>query len=33
MKFDKETHEKLTVLASLWSTFAGAFLLVVVANY
>ncbi len=33
MKFDKETREKLTVLASLWSTFAGAFLLVVIANY
>lgn len=30
---DKEHREKLLVLSSLWTTFAGAFLLVIVSNY
>lgn len=30
---DKATWEKLVVLSSLYTTFAGAFLLVVAANY
>lgn len=28
-----EEHEKLMVLATLWTTFAGAFLVVVVSNF
>lgn len=31
--YDKETHEKLLVLSALWTTFAGAFLLVITANF
>lgn len=30
---DQKTREKLFVLATLWTTFAGAFLLVIAANY
>lgn len=33
MHLDAQTREKLTVLATLWTTFAGAFLLVVSMNY
>ena len=33
MHKDKETYEKMLVLATLWSTFAGAFLVVVTANF
>jgi hypothetical protein len=30
---DKEHREKLLVLSTLWTTFAGAFLLVISANF
>ncbi len=30
---DKETQEKLLVLSTLWTTFAGAFLLVITTNF
>jgi hypothetical protein len=30
---DPKVREKITVLATLWTAFAGAFLLVVAANY
>jgi len=36
MKFhllSKQEREKFLVLATLWSTFAGAFLVVVAANF
>jgi hypothetical protein len=33
MAFDARTREKLTTLASLWTAFASAFLVVVVANF
>jgi hypothetical protein len=33
MHLDAQTREKLFVLASLYATFAGAFLLVVTVNY
>ncbi len=36
MKFhllSKEEREKFLVLATLWTTFAGAFLIVAVANF
>lgn len=31
--FDKEHREKLLVLSALYTTFAGAFLLVAVVNF
>lgn len=30
---DSKTREKITVLATLWTAFAGAFLLVIAANF
>jgi hypothetical protein len=30
---DKKTKEKFLVLSALWSTFAGAFLIVAIANF
>ena len=30
---DPRVREKITVLAALWTTFAGAFLLVIAANF
>ena len=31
--YDEQTKEKLLVLSTLWTTFAGAFLLVVTATF
>ena len=33
MSHDKTHQEKLMVLATLWTTFAGAFLLVISSNF
>lgn len=33
MSHDKKTYEKLCILAGLYTTFAGAFLLVIVSNF
>jgi hypothetical protein len=33
MHFDAQTREKMLVLATLWSTFAGAFLIVALSNF